>query len=167
MERDARVLFLLHAVLKDDFARPVTIVPEEEYRATIVTCYAYRTDAELNPDQVKATRKDEINYDRPMGAFTAVPVAEAWKATGKAPLRCVGLTTTKEMHLAYIFDLAGQRGTTPLKSTMNFMQACRAGVSRPCSALPSWLARSNSSMASVVCPGGVRYACSGDDHVDI
>ena len=41
---------------------------------------------ELDPQLMKAARRDENKYFREMGVYDKVDIAEAWKATGKAPI---------------------------------------------------------------------------------
>ena len=41
---------------------------------------------ELDPKLMKAARREEIKYFKEMGVYDKVDIAEAWKATGKAPI---------------------------------------------------------------------------------
>ena len=83
---DARGLFLLGAVSKDESHRP-TVVPEQEETAhRYVACWDDLTGENLPADNVRAARREDIEYYRSMSAFKVVPVEEAWRVSGRAPI---------------------------------------------------------------------------------
>ena len=44
------------------------------------------TGAELDPEEGKKARKDEIGYVRERNIYTKVPIKECWDKTGKKPI---------------------------------------------------------------------------------